>query len=219
VFLEEKQSLRHLPAIPYEIADWVYGRSVHNDCHVAYAKNRYSCPYQHVGKKVDLKVTEKTVEIYADGERVATHAKYPDYIQNKYSTNREDMPDRFKQREWDDARITSWANSIGKYTSEVIRRIFAGVAIKEQGYNPSLSVLKLGKRYADARLEMACEMALITVKSPRYHHIKTILASNQDLIYAQRKATHAKPKSTSIQSECAGYVRGASYYGGEHNDE
>jgi transposase len=219
VFMEERESLRPLPAIPYEIAEWIYGRSVYLDCHVAYGKNRYSCPYQYVGKKADLKVTEDTVEIYIGSERVATHIRYPEYVQYRYSTHPEDMPDRFQRREWDDVRITNWADSIGINTGEVIRRIFVGVAIKEQGYNPSLSVLQLGKRYADARLEIACEMALVSVRSPRYHHIKTILASNQDLVYAERKADPPRRIPGAGSTESAGYVRGADYYGGGRNDE
>jgi hypothetical protein len=115
-YLEEKQSLRPLPAVPYEIAEWIYGRSVHFDFHVVYGKNRYSCPYQHVGKKADVKVTESTVEIFVGAERVATHVRYPEYVQNRYSTHPEDMPDRFKRQEWDDVRIKDWANSIGKNT-------------------------------------------------------------------------------------------------------
>lgn len=218
-FLEEMRTLRPLPVIPYEIAEWVYGRSVYLDCHVAYGKNRYSCPYQYVGKKADLKVTESAVEIYVGDERVSTHVKFPEHVQYRYSTHPEDMPDRFQRREWDDARIVGWADSIGKNTGEVVRRIFAGAAIKEQGYNPSLSVLQLGKRYSDARLEIACEMALSTVRSPRYHHVKTILASNQDLIFAGRKANPPTSKPGTGNPEQAGYVRGAGYYGGGRNDE
>jgi len=219
VFLEEQRSLRPLPAIPYEIAEWIYGRSVYLDCHVAYAKNRYSCPYQHVGKKADLKVTESTLEVYVGGERVATHIKFPEYVQYKYSTQPEHMPDKLQRREWDDARITNWAESIGKNTGEVINRIFAGVAIKEQGYNPSLSVLQLGKRYADARLEIACEMALATVRSPRYHHLKAILASNQDLVFAGRKTNPPAQKPGTDSDASVGYVRGADYYGGGRSDQ
>jgi hypothetical protein len=152
------------------------------------------------------------------GERTATHIKFPEYVQYKYSTLPEHMPDKLQRREWDDARITNWAESIGKNTGEVVRRIFAGVAIKEQGYNPSLSVLQLGKRYADARLEIACEMAIANVRSPRYHHLKAILASNQDLVFAERKTNTPAPKPRTDNNVSVGYVRGADYYGGGRSD-
>jgi transposase len=212
VFQEEKTYLQQLPAIPYEIAEWVYGMSVNLDCHVIYAKNRYSCPYQYVGKKADLKVTDTSIEIYVKGVRTATHNKFPDYVANQYSTHAEDMPDQFQRPTWDYERITKWAYTIGSYTGEVIDLIFSGVKIKEQGYNPSLSVLRLSKTYSDARLETACELALTKVRMPRYHHLKSILAANQDQIYLEQKTKPAKGSSA------AGYVRGAEYYGGDRND-
>lgn len=134
-------------------------------------------------RKADLKVTDTKLEIYVKGERVATHTKFPEYVTNRYSTHKEDMPDQFQQPAWDDERIMRWAHSIGPGATEVINLIFAAVKIKEQGYNPSLSVLRLSKTYSEARLEAACEMALTKVRTPRYHHLKAILAANQDQIY------------------------------------
>jgi transposase len=211
---EEKQFLRSLPAIPYEISEWVYGRKVNLDCHVVYAKNRYSCPYQHVGKTVDLKVSDATVEIWRKGQRLATHAKFPSYVSNRYSTHEEDMPGQFSQPECDEERIRKWSEKIGSYTADVIVRIFANVAIKEQGYNPSLSVLRLGKTYSESRLEAACELALTRVRTPRYHHLKSILAANQDKVFLENKAATVSQSQKSV----GGYVRGAEYYGGGRHD-
>ena len=209
---EESLYLRPLPDIPYEIASWIYGRKVNLNSHIIFEKNHYSCPYQHVGTKADIKVTDTSVEIYIKGQRVCTHNRFAEYISNRYSTHPEDMPDRFQQPEWDDVRITKWAYAIGIYTGEVIDRIFAGVKVKEQGYNPSLSVLRLSKTYSEVRLEIACEMALTHVRTPRYHHLKSILAANQDQTYLeQKKASEKKPAA-------GGYVRGAAYYGGGSDD-
>ena len=214
IFLqEEKSALRELPALPYEIAEWIYGRKVYPDCHVAYKKNHYSCPYQYVGKQVDLKITESFVEIFHKGERLTTHNKYQDYVCNAWSTHAEDMPDQFQQMDWDDQRICSWAASIGNSTSAVIDLIFASVKIKEQGYNACLSVLRLSKSYSKERLEAACSLALTKFRSPHYRHLKSILASNEDMIYANDQ------KRNAAVNETKGYVRGASYYGGHHNDQ
>jgi len=208
IFQEEKKYLKGLPAIPYEIAEWIYKRKVYSDFHIVYEKNRYSCPYQYVGKYADLKITDTTLEIFVSEERVSTHIKFPEYIIDQYSTHDEDMPVQFLQPEWDDVSIRRWAYSIGTNALEVIEHIFAGVKIKEQGYNPSCPVLRLSKTYSEARLETACEFALTKVRTPRYHHLKSILASNQDQIYLKNKNASINSKTTS------GYVRGAEYYGG-----
>ena len=212
VWLEERQYLRDLPSLPYEVAEWVYGRSINLDFHVVYKKNRYSCPYQYAKKKdhkVDLKVTSSVIEIYYKGERIATHNKFPDHVTNRYSTHPEDMPKAFRDIvDWDDERIRNWAKSIGKSTGAVIDRIFSCVDIKEQGYNPSLAVLRLSRTYSDARLETACELALIRgIRSPRYRHLKAILSANQDIVYKEQQEALAEPEDTSM-----GYLRGSDYY-------
>lgn len=207
----ESKHLRALPSTPYEVAEWVYGHIVNLDCHVAYKTNRYSAPYNYVGKKVDLKITESLVEIYYKSERLCSHKRFPDYLKYKWSTCDEHMPDKFHHAKWDDERIKKWAYSIGPCTSEVIDRIFASVRIKEQGYNSALSVLRLSKTYSAERLEVACELALEKIRSPRYKNLKAILSSNQDQLFLSKKAeTRSKDLNQTVQ----GYVRGSQYYGG-----
>ena len=218
VLQEEKAFLRPLPDVPYEIAEWVYNRAVNLDFHVVYKKNRYSCPYQYAKRKVDLKVTDRFVEIYYKGERLTTHNRFPDYMKNKYSTHPEDMPPAFRNIvQWDDERIRNWASSIGKSTRQVIDRIFGSVSIKEQGYNPCLAVLRLSRTYADARLESACELAISRgIKVPRYHHLKAILTANQDIAYKEQMKSESSSDDSSM-----GYLRGSDYYrkGGTHDAE
>ena len=125
--------------------------------------------------EADLKVTDKSVEIYVKGRRVATHRRFADGIEYRYSTNPQNMPDQFQKPEWDDVRIRKWALKIGPSCAECVARIFAGVKIKEQGYNSSLSLLRLSKKYSEQ--------------------------------------VQNTPKSDNSQ----GYIRGASYYGGNGN--
>ena len=215
-WLEEKPHLHELPALPYEISHWEYARSVNIDFHVSYKKNRYSCPYQYAGKKVDLRVTDNSLEIYHKGQRLTTHILFPAHMKNRYSTHQEDMPPAFRQAApWDDARIRRWAASIGTHISEVIERIFSTVQIKEQAYNPALAVLRLSKTYTEERLENAAELALKRgARVPRYHHLSSILSANQDIIYVQQKNEPPNPDSASM-----GYLRGAACYEkGGHED-
>lgn len=125
------------------------------------------------------------------------------------------MPKKFRFTPWNEERIQKWASSIGKYTSETVNRIFEGVEIKEQGFNPALSVLRLSSKYSEARLEAACEFAINSrIRKPRYHHLKSILAANQDQIYLERK------KGEKSSSPVMGYLRGSDYYaGGDSNDK
>jgi transposase len=210
----ECEHLRALPSIPYEAAEWVYGHIVNLDCHVAYKTNRYSAPYNYVGKKVDLKITNSLVEIYHNSERLHSHKKFPDYVKYNWATCEEHMPDKFHHAQWDDERIKKWAYSIGVYTGEVVDRIFASVRVKEQGYNSALSVLRLSKAYSSERLEVSCGIALEKIKSPRYKTLKAILSSNQDQVFLSKQA---ETKSKALNGTAQGYVRGSQYYGGGAN--
>lgn len=212
-YQDELPALHPLPSVPYEIATWFYGRAVNLDYHVVFEYNRYSCPYQYARKKVDLRVTDTTVEIFYGSNRLTTHDRFRSGRKNQYSTHPEDMPDKFKFSPWNEERIQSWADSIGEYTSKTISRIFSGVNIKEQGFNPALAVLRLSNKYSSERLEAACEYAITHgMGKPRYHHLNSILSTNQDITYLESKV--GKNKATGSM----GYLRGSNYYGGESRD-
>lgn len=205
---EEKQHLRKLPDIPYEIFTTYKNHTVGLNFHVQYHKNSYSVPYTYAKKKVDLKVSENTVDIYYNNERIASHPKFKDYENYKYSTLKEHMPPEFLKVEWDDKRIREWASRIGPNTRKVIEKIFDSFQIKEQAYNPTLSVLKLSNSYSQDRLENACEIALEKYRVPRYHHLKALLSANQDILFINNKN-----RASSLNSG-QGYLRGKKYYGG-----
>lgn len=200
----ERPMLAPLPATPFEVCDWVYGRKVNLNFHVVYGTNRYSAPYRLVGKKVDLKVTESTVEIYHGGERVATHPRIPDFARYKLQTDRSHMPPEFADLEWDDDRMRRWASSIGPSALAVVERVFCDVQIKEQAYNPVMAILNLSKHYGDAELEAACSYSLEKTAHPRCRFIRSVLAS----------AAAGPSGSETRPADRGGYVRGASYYAG-----
>ena len=195
----ERPLLRPLPAEPFEVCEWVYGRKVQANCHVAYARNYYSVSHLLVGSTVDLRVTEGKVEVFSGGERVATHPRFPSYARNRYSTRGSDMPEGRAWSDWDAPRIRAWASRVGPSCSELVDRVFACYEFDEQGFNAALAVLRLSRRYTPARLERACGMALATGKrSPRYRDIEPVLRSGQDRP-ARRPgtaATCAAPAST-----------------------
>lgn len=203
----EKPLLNPLPKKEFEIAYWSYGHKVAFNCHVNFKRNLYSVPYIYISKQVDIKYSANTVEIYYEGERIATHPRFPDYLHSKYSTIEEHMPDNKKfNPEWTEERIINWAKKIGPNTAEVIQRIFSVTKIKEQSFNPALAVLRLSKTYSDKRLENACEYALRGIPIPRYHNIKAILNNKQ---YIAIKKDEVDEDINSF-----GMIRGSEYYGG-----
>ena len=90
----------------------------------------------------------------------------------------------------------------------MIDRIFGSVNIKERAYKPCLAVLRLSRNYSDTRLETACELAIVCgVKVPRYHHLKSVLSYNQDLLYVEQKQPSFQDDDSSTV-----YLRVSDYY-------
>ncbi|WOQ16961.1 IS21 family transposase [Raineyella sp. W15-4] len=206
---EEAPSLTPLPAVAYEISQWVYGRRVGRNGHVVWERNYYSVPFAHIGTTVDLRVTDRVLEAYRGSERLTSHLLLPAGSVNEYRTNDADLPAGKHYQPWDPARVREWAARIGPSATVVVNRIFESVPVDEQGLDPALAVLRLSRRYSAERVETACRLALTgRVRSPRYAHLAPILATGQD-----QTASLRPPRTEPVED--GGYVRGASYYAGD----
>ena len=74
LFEEERSALRPLPSDAYEVTSFSRHK-VRKDCHVHVLSNYYSVPHAFVGTTVTVRTSEDRVDVYADGERVATHQR------------------------------------------------------------------------------------------------------------------------------------------------
>ena len=72
--LVDQPALKPLPATPYEFALWKKAK-ISIDYHVEYDDHYYSVPCQLYPADVLIRATEKTVEIFLDGKRVALHPR------------------------------------------------------------------------------------------------------------------------------------------------
>jgi transposase len=74
LFEEERSALRPLPSDAYEVTSFSRHK-VRKDCHVHVLSNYYSVPHAFVGTTVTVRTSEERVDVYAAGERVATHER------------------------------------------------------------------------------------------------------------------------------------------------
>lgn len=205
----ERKMLRPLPAVPYEVGTWVWNRKVQPNCHVSYMRNWYSVPSRLLGRCVDLRITTREVQVFEKDRLVKRHVLFSPDVVNHYSTDPSDMPHGAGFVEWDADRIMRWARSIGPSTTIVVERILASRTVVEQAFNSALAVLRMTKRYRKEDVERASGVALGQFASPRYHHLKAILASEAV------RMENAPDDSTS------GILKGSDYFksfGGGGND-
>ena len=197
----DRPALRPLPAEPFEMAEWVWAR-VNIDYHVGYAKHYYSVPYRYLHKRVEIRATERTVEIFYKGERIASHVRND--TPYHYTTLPEHRPESHRAYlEWNPERFVRWAERAGPFAAEMVRRIMAGRPHPEQGYRASLGLMRLGTRYGNERLEAACERAL-AFDLVSYCGVRNILVAGMDRLKVEKTAVQPEKPHANL--------RGPGYY-------
>ena len=171
--------LMPLPASRYEIARFKTVK-VHIDYHVEIEAHRYSVPHALVGQTLEARLTARGVELLLRGNRIASHARST--RRGGFTTLEAHMPAAHRaHRDWTPQRLIAWGQGIGLATGEVVTRILEHNKHPEHGYRACLGLLGLAKRYGSARLEAACERALV-LGAFKYRHVRDILLNNRDRI-------------------------------------
>jgi len=173
----DKPALKPLPAHRFLFAEWRCAK-VNIDYHIELDRHYYSVPYQLIHQKIDVRLTDTTVEIFFKGRRVASHLR--SYRPGKPTTLSEHMPKAHQRYlEWTPSRLVRWAARIGPKTQDLVTRILDSRPHPEQGYRSCLGLLRLSKRYPFERLEAACTRAL-SIKAYSYKHVESILKNGLD---------------------------------------
>jgi len=177
----------------------------------------YSCPYDLIGKDVDVRVTDSTIEIFYKQNRVASHKRLHGR-RGQYSTSQDHMPEKHKHyQEWNGDRFRQWARKIGTNTYKVIESILASKVIEEQSYLTCRSLLKLSDTYSPQKLEEACHKACQYSQKPSYKSVKNILIAMNTM--EARATGNAPDDSGGVTHNRFGITRGAEYYGGGSHAE
>lgn len=206
---EELPLLAPLPATPYELAEWKQA-TVQFNYHISCNGMLYSVPYEYIKRKVDVRITDKTIEIFYNHNRIASHRRLHGR-RGQYSTITEHMPkDHQEYLEWNGDRFRKWAARIGTNTCTVVEAIFSSQRVEQQSYRSCMGLLKLADKYSAGRLESACKKALSYTATPSCKSIKNILAAGQDKLVAE-KDINPTAASAPTQNKHA-LTRGADYY-------
>lgn len=202
VFAElDAPALMPLPAQRYELARFKTVK-VHIDYHVEIEGHRYSVPHALVGQSLQARLTRAGVELLLRGTRVASHARSD--RRGGYTTVDAHMPAAHRaHKEWTPDRLIEWGQRIGVSTGEVVTRQLQLFKHPEHGYRSCLGLLSLAKRYGAARLEAACERALV-LGTVKYRHVRDLLANHRDRLQSPDQSDWVSPTHAN--------VRGPGYY-------
>ncbi|MEM6533028.1 MAG: IS21 family transposase [Myxococcota bacterium] len=198
----DRPALKPLPRNRFELASWKADAGVDIDYHVEYESHYYSVPYTLIGKRVDVRATTRTIEIFHRNDRVALNMR--EYGKRRYVTSPEHRPKSHQRHaEWSPSRLIGWANTIGPATAQAVRHLLESMPHPEQGYRSVLGIMRLGKTHGQERLERASERAL-ACKAISYRSLKSMLAAGLERAPV--------PKAKQLELPNHSNVRGPDYY-------
>jgi transposase len=198
----DRPALNPLPSQAYQFAEWKKA-TVNVDYHIEVERHYYSVPHALIKKKLDVRITNNTVECFYKNKRVASHIR--SHLKGRHSTIKEHMPKSHqKWAQWTPDRFIRWAGKIGVHTQKLIENLLNARTHPQQGFRSCLGILRLAKSYGDDRLEAACRRA-VAIGGTSYRSVESILKHNLD----QKPLPDQSAKSSPIEHN---NIRGARYY-------
>ena len=198
----DRPALNPLPSQPYQFAEWKKA-TVNVDYHIEVHRHYYSVPHALIKKKIDVRITNNTIECFYKSKRVASHIR--SHHKGRHSTVKEHMPKSHqKWAEWTPQRFVRWAAKIGPHTQSLIENVLNSRAHPQQGFRSCLGILRLAKGYGNDRLEAACRRA-VAIGGTSYRSVESILKHNLD----QKPLPDQSSKNPPIEHI---NIRGARYY-------
>ena len=175
----EQEYLQPLPSEPYQIKHYKRAKvQKMGYIYLSDTKNYYSVPYRYIGRQVELRYDQRTLEVYYQNERIAIHNRV--FRPGQYLTRKEHLSSTHRfYSDWSPEYFTKLAGSIGIKTSEYIQLLIQQQDYPETGYKQALGIISLKKAFEKERIETACTMAL-TQEWYSYRTIKRILENKMD---------------------------------------
>jgi transposase len=197
----DRPALKPLPAAAYEYAEWVE-RRVGLDYHVEIEKHYYSVPHKLLKRKLWARIAARTVEIFHEGQRVASHVRTSG--NRGHTTIAQHMPASHRRYAgWTPAEIRRQAERIGPNTSALVNLILETRTHPEQGFRSCLGIVRLAKPHGREALDAACRRAL-EIGGLSYKSVNSILRNN---LHRHRPEKPADGPAISHRN-----IRGARYY-------
>ncbi len=171
----EASALMELAAEPFELVR-VTQSKVARDTYIALDGSYYPVPYTFVGRRLDVYVYERTVQIYDGVELIVTHARA---TRRGQRIRRDDFapPEKSLYVTRPRQQCTYLASLVGPKCRELVEGLLSERPLDK--LRSVHGILRLGEKHGNARLERACARA-IHYGDPSYVRVKKILEAGLD---------------------------------------
>ena len=191
--VREQAALQPLPERPWELASWTTG-VVHADCHLRAGAADYSAPYSYVGRRLDVRLGERTVTIYDGSMLLTTHVRQP---AGGRATRVEHYPPAGQAHLTQGPAVCQErAAAMGPATAALVAGRLTPYTLGR--LREVRALLRLAETYPADRLEAACRLALDDGDG-RYRTVRGILERELD-----RVPVVAPPSAVAVPA----YLRG-----------
>ena len=127
-------------------------------------------PHTLAKQKLWVRITERTVEIFHKGKRVAAHMRGSG--NRRHTTIAEHMPSAHRRYAgWTPARIRSRATAVGANTEILVDVIMRNRPHPEQGFRSCIGILRLAKTYGSERLDNAAILVTSQLPLAKWHDV------------------------------------------------
>jgi hypothetical protein len=165
--------MRALPHHRFEIAAWSRPK-VASDCHVSVAGVLYSVPWRYVGRRLDVRVTDRRVEVFDATVQVKTHVRAG---RGRVTDMADYPPDKIAFFQRTPVWCRRQAQLLGPNVTEVIGELLAINVLHR--LRSAQGIIRLADKHGAGRVDAACRRA-IQVGDPTYRTIKGILAAGTE---------------------------------------
>ena len=194
----DKLNLAELPDQPYVFARWKRCR-VAPDYHVEIDGHWYSTPYRLIRELVDVRIADKTVEIFHKGQRIASHARAPN--RRGHTTIADHMPSAHRRYgKWTPGGLIAAGEKIGPSTAAFFQAVIAARPHPEQGFRTCLGILSLARSYDNARVDAACRRGIL-IKARSVASIRSILKNGLDRAFLDETPDHQPLRHGNIRGQ------------------
>ncbi len=156
----ENSYLQPLPKSPYEIKKYKRAK-VQKMGYIFLSddKHYYSVPYRYIGKQVEIRYDQDSIEIFYNHERLCTHKR--DYRSGKYTSIKDHLSSSHqKYSEWSLSFFQRKAQHIGPQAVDYIGKLILQYDYPEKGYKQAMGIIHLSRLYDKGRINKACQRAL-----------------------------------------------------------
>ena len=176
-FLElDRPALKALPARAYEYAQWKRAK-VHPDYHIEVEHAYYSVPYKYIGERVEVRITARMIEIFAQRQLLAAHPR--SFKRGARATLDAHRPANHRAViDTTIERLLARAEAIAPAVAEVLREQFNRKRHPEEALRVAQGILRLAQDFSPAKLAAACERA-IKLKACSYRNVRALITTPQ----------------------------------------